>query len=81
MRPGNPIPLTLEEHRDLGAEIHAARVRLSQLCDLVAGVYGPQNQAAFSFLKAMQSLDRLQHDLRAQAAQDVPGYPVEKLYP
>ena len=81
MRPGTPIPLTLEEHRDLGAEVHSARVQMRQLCDLVVGVYGPNNQAGFSFLKAVESLDRLNQDLRAQAAQDLPGYPVDKLYP
>ena len=81
MRPGNPIPLTLEEHRDLGAEIHAARVRLRHLCELVVGVYGPHSPASFSFEKAVESLDRLHRDLRAQAMQDLPGFPVDKLYP
>jgi hypothetical protein len=81
MRPGTSIPLTLEEHRELGAEIRAARVRMRQLCDLVMGVYGSNNQAAFTFLKAVENLDRLNHDLRAQAAQDLPGYPADKLYP
>jgi hypothetical protein len=71
----------LEEHREMGAEIRNARIRMHQLCDLVAGVYGPNNQAAFTFIKAVQSLDRLSQDLRAQAAQDLPGYPVDTLYP
>jgi len=81
MRPGTIIPLTLEEHRDLGAEIRTARVRLRQLCDLVVGVYGPNSQAAFTFIKAVEYLDRLNEDLRAQAAQDLPGFPVAQLYP
>jgi hypothetical protein len=81
MRSGPTIPLTLEEHRDLGAEVRNARLRMRQLCDLVVGVYGPNNQAAFTFLKAVEDLDRLNQDMRAQAAQDLPGYPVEQLYP
>jgi hypothetical protein len=81
MRPGTSIPLTLQEHRELGAEVHSARVRIRQLCDLVVGVYGPNNQAAFTFLKAAENLDRLNQDLRAQATLDLPGFPVDTLYP
>ena len=81
MRPGPFIPLTLEEHRELGAEIHAARVHMRQLCGLVVGVYGPNNQAAFTFLKAVEGLNRLNQDLRAQASRDLPGYPVDAIYP
>jgi len=80
MRPGTFIPLTLEEHRELGAEIRSARLRLRQLCELVVGVYGPNNQAAFTFLKAVENLDRLAEDLRGQAAHDLPGYPTGDLY-
>jgi hypothetical protein len=80
MRPGIPIPLTLEEHRQLGAEIRTARAHMYQLCDLVVAVYGPNNQAAFSFLKAVESLDRLSQDLQAQAVLDLPGYPTAELY-
>ena len=81
MRPGSPNPLTLEEHRDLGAAVRGARLRMRQLCELVVGVYGPNNQAAFTFLKTVENLDRLNQDLRAQAAQDLPGYPVDTIYP
>ena len=80
MRPGTPIPLTLEEHRDLGNEIRKTRAHMHQLCNLVVGVYGPQAQVAFTFAKAVEALDRLSNDLRAQATQDLPGYPVERLY-
>ena len=80
MRPGPPIPLTLEEHRDLASEIRKTRSHLYQLCNLVVGVYGPHNSAAFAFVKAVESLDRLSSELRAQAAQDLPGYPAENLY-
>jgi hypothetical protein len=81
MRPGNFIPLTLDEHRELASEIRTARARMRQLCELVTAVYGPNNQAAFTFLKVVESLDRLQKDMLAQAGQDLPGYPIEKLYP
>jgi len=80
MRPGTIIPLTLEEHRELGAEIRTARAHMHQLCDLVVAVYGPNNQAAFSFLKVVEGLDRLSQDLQAQASRDLPGYPTENLY-
>jgi hypothetical protein len=80
MRPGTPIPLTLEEHRELGIEIRTARVRMRQLCELVAGVYGPANQASVSFLRAVEDLDRLSQDLRAQALKDWPDYPLDKIY-
>ena len=80
MRPGNPIPLTLEEHRELGSEVRIARERMRQLCDLVVGVYGPNNQAAFTFLKVVEALDRLGKDMQAQASQDLPGYPTDRLY-
>jgi hypothetical protein len=81
MRPGTATPLTLEEHRDLGGEIRAARLRLRQLCELVLNVYGPNSQAAFTFLKAVEDLDRLNQELRVQAAHDLPGSAVDKLYP
>jgi hypothetical protein len=81
MRPGTLNPLTLDEHRELGAEIRTARVRMRQLCDLVVGVYGPNTQASFTFLRAVEDLDRLSQDLRAQAGEDWPGYPMDKLYP
>jgi hypothetical protein len=80
MRPGTPIPLTLEEHRELGAEIRSALGRIRPLCDVVVSVYGPNNQAAFTFLKAVEYLDRLKQDLRAQAAEDLPGIPVDQFY-
>jgi hypothetical protein len=81
MRPGTSIPLTLEEHRELGAEVQTARVRLRRLCDLMVAVYGPNNQAAFTFLKTVEDLDRLNQHLRAQAAEDLPGHPVDQIYP
>ena len=74
------VPLTLEEHRELSQEVSAASRRLHELCDLVHGVYGPNNQAAFTFLKVIHELDRLCLDLQAQAQKDLPGCDVEDLY-
>jgi hypothetical protein len=72
--------LTLEEHRELSREIRATRARLRELCDLVAGVYGPRNRAAFSFLKIADAMECLCHDLEAQFSHDYPGDDVDDLY-
>jgi hypothetical protein len=76
----NSISLTIDEHRELGREIKAAAKRLRALCDLVVGVYGPANRAAFSFLKAMEAIEHLEQDLMTQAMRDLPGYPSNDLY-
>jgi len=73
-------PLSIEEHRQLGHEISAANARLRELCKLVVTVYGPQNRAAFSFLKAADAVERLCHELQAQVVKDHPGYSTEKFY-
>ena len=75
-----PGPLTLEEHRELAAEMRSVNARLHELCKVVVGVYGPNTQAAFSFMKASEQVERLCQDLQAQAAKDLPGYPVDGLY-
>ena len=80
MRPESPNPLTLEEHRQLGAELRGTRARLHELSRLVMSVYGPQSRAAFDFVKTAESMDRLCEDLQAQAAHDWPGYPTEGFY-
>jgi hypothetical protein len=80
MRPENHVPLTLEEHRELGREMRAANARLRQLCALVVDVYGPDNRAAFSFLKTLEAIDRLCHDLQAQAGQDASGMFPDDIY-
>jgi hypothetical protein len=78
--PETPLPLTLEEHRELARELRASNVRMRELCQLVVSVYGPNNQAAFTFQRAAEAVDRLCNDLQAQAAQDYPGYPLGSLY-
>jgi hypothetical protein len=80
MRPQTALPLTLEEHRELGAEMRAVKARMQELCTVVVSVYGPNAQAAFTFLKAAEQVTRLCHDLQAQAAKDHPGYPTDGLY-
>ena len=80
MRPQTPVPLTLEEHRELGAEMRAMNARMQELCKVVVSVYGPNAQAAFSFMKAAEQVARLCQDLQAQASRDLPGYPIDGLY-
>ena len=65
----------------MSLEIRAARVRMRELCDVVVGVYGPNNRAAFSFLRLTDAMDRLCQNLQAQVSQDYPGPDVEDLYP
>ncbi len=80
MRPDSTTtPLTLEEHRELGDEMKRTTARLRELCDLIVSVYGPQSRSGYSFLNAIQALERLHQELEVQALQDVKGY-VEKLY-
>ena len=74
------VPLTLEEHRELGREMKQTAKRLRVLCELVVGVYGPQSRAAFSFLRTMEEFERLNQDLQSQALRDLPGYPTNDLY-
>jgi hypothetical protein len=80
MNPETQNPLTLEEHRELGREMSATNARVRELCHLVASVYGPQNRAGFSALKATAAIERLCQDLQAQATVDHPGLATEKFY-
>jgi hypothetical protein len=58
----------------------ATAQRLRILCALVVDVYGPANRASFSFLKAMEAMERLEQDLATQALHDLPGYPSNDIY-
>jgi hypothetical protein len=80
MRPQTPVPLTLEEHRELGNEMRAMNARMQELYKMVVSVYGPNNQAAFTFRKVAEATDRLCQDLQSQAAQDLPGYSTDGFY-
>ena len=75
-----PAPLTLEEHRELALELQSANARMRSLAQMFASVYGPQNQAAFTFGRVAETLDRLCRDMQVQAAKDCPGTDVDKLY-
>jgi hypothetical protein len=80
MRPESLLPLTLQEHRELGREIRQASVRLRELEHLVNSVYGPSNPASYAFAKAVEAIVRLQADLENQAGEDLPGFIVDGLY-
>jgi hypothetical protein len=80
MRPEVSSPLTLKEHRELSREMRRSRARLRELSNVVVGIYGPNNRAAFSFLKITDAMDRLCQDLQAQVSQDYPGRDVDGLY-
>ncbi len=58
----------------------ATAKRLRVLCDLVVAVYGPANRTAFSFIKALEAVERLEQDLATQAMHDLPGYPTNDIY-
>jgi hypothetical protein len=74
------LPLTLEEHRELGQEIRTASARLRELCTMMAGVYGSENRAAHSFVKLTEAMNSLRQELQTQAVRDLPGYPVDGVY-
>lgn len=69
----------MEEHREMGHELNTMNARLRELCHLVLAVYGPNNQASFTFLKSVESMERLCQDMQAQLTTDHPGH-VEKIY-
>jgi len=72
--------LTLEEHRELALELQSAYARMRALSEMFAGIYGPQNQAAFTFARVAEAMERLCRDMQVQAAVDCPGTDVDKLY-
>lgn len=80
MRTDTIPPLTLEEHRQMAAELRQTRGRMRELSKVVAGIYGPNNHAAFTFLKVTESIDRLCRDMQAQASRDCPGTVLTDLY-
>ena len=73
MRPQTPVPLTLEEHRELSQELLRTRSRLRELAAMIADVYGAQNRAASAFQQLTEDVDQLCGALEAQAVEDVPG--------
>lgn len=80
MRPPLPVPLTFEEHQELGREMRKIRVRMHELRDLLQEVYGPNNRAAFEFNRAASALDTACRELQTQVETDAPGAPVDGIY-
>lgn len=60
--------------------MRTVNARLQELCKVVVSVYGPNAQAAFTFLKVAEQVNRLCQDLQAQAARDLPGYTIDGMY-
>jgi hypothetical protein len=60
--------------------MRAVNARLQELCKVVVSVYGPNAPAAFTFMKVAGGMERLCQDLQAQAARDLPGYPIDGFY-
>ena len=75
-----PLPLTLEEHSELGKEMRLSCARFSELQKLMVGVYGPHSTAAVNFSRIVEAVERVQSEMEYQAARDLPGLRVEGLY-
>ncbi len=76
----SPLPLSLDEHRELGSEIRNVTARLEELKKLVAAVYGANSMPAFDFTNAVEALEKLRDDMEVQAGRDLPGLHVDGLY-
>ena len=75
-----PARLTFEEHRDLSRELRKAHLRLLELCNLVADVYGSENPASLALRTAAEAVGRSRDQLRDQAAEDWPSRLAGDLY-
>jgi len=64
----------------MGAELRKSRARFHELALLLAEIYGSNNQAAYSFARSVEAIDRLCADLQAQAARDWPGRLTDGIY-
>jgi hypothetical protein len=73
-----PNYLTLEEHLELGRELKRCTSRLREISGLVIDVYGQGSRPGVSFLMAMSALERLERDMKAQAAADQGRRPDEE---
>jgi hypothetical protein len=78
--PDNSMPLTQEEHRELGRELRITEARLRELCHVAIAVYGPHHRVSFSFQKALDAISRLRADLQTQLERDHPGYEGDDTY-
>jgi hypothetical protein len=73
-------PLTFEEHRDLGQELHKTRQHLLQLSRMLLDVYGANNRCMFAFEQLDAAMERLTEELARQAAADCPSQDAENPY-
>ena len=64
----------------MARELQSTSERMRSLCDLIVHVYGTNNLASFSFLKAIDAMDRVKYELQAQALQDLPGHAKDVFY-
>jgi len=72
--------LTYEEHRELSQELRKTHLRLVELCNLAADIYGTDNPSSFAFRGAAEAVGVLRDKLRAQAAEDWPSRMAGDLY-
>ncbi len=75
-----PAPLTLEEHRELARELRLTSSRLRELCALITGLYGSDSRAAFTFARAVESVERMRAEMQTQAVLDWPEAIKEHIY-
>ncbi|PWU05487.1 MAG: hypothetical protein C5B51_14595 [Terriglobia bacterium] len=75
-----PLPLTLEEHRELGAEMRATSARLQELYSLIVSIYGPEDRVSACFLRLTEAIEQVRQELGRQAARDLPGHPLDGIY-
>ena len=75
-----PVPLSLEEHRELAQQLRLTDARLHELSELVTVVYGAESRVSFMFRRTAESVSRLRHEMQVQAALDVPGDSSEQIY-
>ena len=64
----------------MARELQTTSERMHSLCELIIQVYGTNSLASFSFLKAIDAMDRVKYELQAQALQDLPGHAKDVFY-
>ena len=75
-----PARLSFDEHRDLSRELRKTHLRLLELCNLAADVYGSTNPSSVAFRGAAEAVGKLRDHMRGQAAEDWPSRFAGDLY-
>jgi len=75
-----PARLSFDEHRDLSRELRKTHLRLLELCNLIADVYGAGNPSSVAFRGAAETIGQLRDHLGRQAAEDWPARLAGDLY-